>query len=145
MRLQHGKRNKEDHSVCVIIRPQNLPQTEHILERELTLERDKDPTARDSVNDTENSSSNGTHRKQKNKFNPSVFSKCRYSSGSMNCRSCWRVDSCFFIPLWSRRKFCFYQVQMHLIAPRIECKRHYIPCDSSPLRSTKMSMAHPSQ
>ena len=32
MRLQHGKCNEEDHPVCVIICPQNLPQTENILE-----------------------------------------------------------------------------------------------------------------
>lgn len=49
----------------------------------------------------------GSYREQKNKFSPSVFSRCRYSSGSMVLNSCWSVDSCFFNPLWSQSKFCF--------------------------------------
>ena len=33
--------------------------------------------------------------------------RCRKSSGSMTSMSCCSVDSCFFMPLWSRKKFCF--------------------------------------
>lgn len=34
--------------------------------------------------------------------------RCRYSSGSMIAINCCNVDSCFFMPLWSRKKFCFW-------------------------------------
>ena len=49
MGLQHGECDEQYHSVRVVIRPQNLPQTQDILERKFALERDEDPTARDFV------------------------------------------------------------------------------------------------
>jgi hypothetical protein len=75
MRLQHGKRNEEDHSVCVIIRPQNLPQTENILEWELALERDKDPTVPDWVNNAENSTSKRNTPETEEQVQPVRFLK----------------------------------------------------------------------
>src|SRR6266508_2430996 len=65
---------------------------------------------------------NLTYRKQKNRFNPSTFSKCLNNSGSMSAISCCSVDNCFFIPLWSRRKFCFCRSQVMHEKPMHEKK-----------------------
>lgn len=52
--------------------------------------------------------------------------------------SCCNVDNCFFIPLWSRRKFVFYRETVrHRDSSFI--RKINIPCDSSPPRSTRIS------
>lgn len=38
MGLEHGERDKKYHPVRVVVRPQNLPQTQDILKRKLALE-----------------------------------------------------------------------------------------------------------
>src|ERR1700733_8376900 len=100
MGFKHCKSDEKDETMRIIIRPQHLCHTMS----------DPSPMAvvhRVRTSHNLNTSSNGnsrlnairTHRKQKNKFRASVFSKWPYSSGSVTARSCCSVDSCIFIPL----------------------------------------------
>ena len=46
VRLEHRERDEQDEGLCVVVRPEHLPQAEDVVERELALERDEDPPGR---------------------------------------------------------------------------------------------------
>ena len=49
VRLEHRERDEQDEGLCVVVRPEHLPQAEDVVERELALERDEDPPGRRSA------------------------------------------------------------------------------------------------
>ena len=60
----------------------------------------------------------------------------------MTASNCCNVRSCFFIPLWSRRKFCFWK-RVPCLAKIWHHLLDHAPCDPSPVRSTRMSSLDP--
>jgi hypothetical protein len=72
MRFKDGECYEEDKVVAVIVRPEYLPEPQHIMEGELALESDQYPARkyiRQGIRQTLTA-----HRKQKNKLRPSLFS-----------------------------------------------------------------------
>jgi hypothetical protein len=72
--LEHRKCHKKDKLVAVIIGPQHFPQSKNILELKFAFKGDKDPATFKSRYLASIEHGDGTHRKQKNRFRPSVFS-----------------------------------------------------------------------
>ena len=74
MRLENRKRNKENESSAVVVRPEHLPQSQNVLERKLALERDENPSTFCVASFLRETLGVCTHLKQKNKLSASVFS-----------------------------------------------------------------------
>jgi hypothetical protein len=72
--FENSKSDEKNKFVAVIICPQYFPEAEDIVECELSFERNENPTTFFLSIRTDVKRRTHLHRKQKKRFNPSVFS-----------------------------------------------------------------------